>query len=324
MLPATNKSRQSVLLFSTVTEGAATASVRRIGLARNHRGPTPSAPGASRGCGPERALGRPLKRGHGRSPPVGTYAACSSSRSPSSSAAGISWPESHVGRTAAAAAARTRAGNVREAGRGCRRAAGGSRCAAARSPRRPRRPRGPPGTAGPRARAARRGRPCPGLAGRCAGSGSGDLAGGHGRASSCLPILPAAACYPAGSAPRPGAGGPGAPPLLPPASPCLGRLGLRAPGWLLLPAACRPRAPPREPRRTPAGAPASPSSRGRATSNAASSPPRPVPATEHAQSCPPPPPTSFNVQNEVLRVCEEEIGGSCFVWQSEPKGYWVR
>lgn len=185
------------------------------------------------------------------------------------------------------------------------------------------RPRGPPGTAGPRARAVRRDRPCPGPAGRCAGSGSGSLAGGHGRPSSGLPIHPAA-CSPAASAPRPGAGGPGAPPLLPSASPRLRRAGPGAPGLLLLPAAFRHRAPLREPPRTPAGEPASPSSQGRATSNAASSPPRPVPATEHAQSYPPPPPTSFNVRNEVLGVCEEEIGGSGFVWRSEPKGYWVR
>lgn len=208
------------------------------------------------------------------------------------------------------------------AGRGCWRPTGGSRCAAARS-RRPRRPRGPPGTAGPRARVARRGRPCPGPAERCAGSGSGSLAGGHGRPFPDLPIHPGA-CSPAASAPRSGAGVPGAPPLLPSASPRLRRTGPRAPGLLLSPAACRHRAQLREPRWTPAGEPASPSSQGRATSNAASSPPRPVPATEHAQSYPPPPPTSFNVRNEVLGVCEEEIGGWGFVWRSEPKGYWVR
>jgi hypothetical protein len=211
---------------------------------------------------------------------------------------------------------------VGPAGRGCWRPTGGSRCAAARS-RRPRRPRGPPGTAGPRARVARRGRPCPGPAERCAGSGSGSLAGGHGRPFPDLPIHPGA-CSPAASAPRSGAGGPGAPPLLPSASPRLRRAGPRAPGLLLSPAACRHRAQLREPRWTPAGEPASPSSQGRATSNAASSPPRPVPATEHAQSYPPPPPTSFNVRNEVLGVCEEEIGGWGFVWRSEPKGYWVR
>lgn len=67
------------------------------------------------------------------------------------------------------------------------------------------------------------------------------------------------------------------------------------------------------------GSPPPPHPQGRATSNAASSPPRPVPATEHAQSYPPPPPTSFNVRNEVLGVCEEEIGGTGFVWRSEPK-----
>lgn len=98
-------------------------------------------------------------------------------------------------------------------------------------------------------------------------------------------------------------------------APCPPRAGPTTPAWSTpaqgsesgIPAHPQPGLPP----------PAFPRSPGRATSNAASSPPRLVPATEHAQSCPPPPPTSFNMGNQVLWACREEMGGLGFVWRSE-------
>lgn len=200
-----------------------------------------------------------------RSPPSGTYAACSSSPSPSSSAAGISLPESRVEGAAAAAGARAGVGGAgeprrcRPQGSGCRgaaagRAAGGSRCAAARSRRQGRRQRKPPGRAGPSAPAARRGRPCRRLAEQRARPASGGLAGGHSRTFLFRWILPAASDS-ATAEPVAGDGEPGAPPLLPPAPAAPPRPAPGAPAPLHRPGACPSRArnwgSPRTPNRGP-------------------------------------------------------------------------
>lgn len=250
-------------------------------------------------------------------PPGRTYAACSSSPSPSSSAAGIFWPASRAAGAWVAAAALAGAG-----GAGVARLERGSRCAEARSRLQQgrRRPQQPPGCASSSvAPTARRDRPCPGLFG--ASRGLVNDRGGH----SGPRILPLRLPIPqqpqlSRAEPAPGVWGedgePGAPPFshrLPPASstpwsrrarpaPLTARERDGSQAWnrgaqhahspsrtwpthplLLLP--------------PPWSAPSSPR-----TCNAVPAPPQPVPAPEHAQSClpPPPPPRSFNMGTQVI------------------------